>query len=81
MTSGIRSSRGGSESEVHEDVEETFGNFVTFEGMTVPRQWTITYTQSGGQVPIQRWEVTVEKMAHNAPIDPADFVINQISKK
>jgi len=81
MTSGIRNSRGGSESEVHEDVEETFANFVTFEGITVPRQWTITYTQSGGQVPIQRWEVTVEKMAHNAPIDPADFAINQFTKK
>jgi len=81
MTSGIRGARGGTESEVHEDVEETFGNFVTFEGITIPRQWTITYTQSGGQVPIQRWDVSVKKMAHNLLIDPADFVINQFSKK
>jgi hypothetical protein len=77
----MRNSKRGSETEVHEDVEETFGNFVTVEGITVPGQWTITYTQSGGQVPIQRWEVTVEKLGHNMTIDPADFQINQFPKK
>lgn len=53
-------------------VRETFSDFHTVDGVTLPRHWTIDFTNQLHDTRILRWDLNVSVVYH-LPIDPAVF--------
>lgn len=61
-------------------VEETFSDFRTFDGVTLPTRWLIGSNVSTDRASVREWDVSFSTITHNATIDPKNFVIDQAAK-
>lgn len=58
--------------EGHQMLKETFGNFKSLDGETIPSEWTIEMTNDVESTAIMKWSFLIRSAVH-APIDPAAF--------
>ena len=56
-------------------VQEDFGDFRAFGGLTLPTRWGIRCTLDGQLSAEREWETTFAAISHNEVIDPSNFVI------
>jgi len=56
-------------------LEERFGDFQTVNGITLPRQYDLRYTQElqSGGTRAYDWEMTADQVRENINLDPANF--------
>jgi hypothetical protein len=66
--------------EGHYSVEEMFGDFAPVDGVTLPTHWTIRSTVNRDRTTVREWYAVFEKIVHNEPIDPKNFIIDQAPK-
>lgn len=64
-------------------LEEDFGDFAAVDGVTLPRNWKIRFTNEsprgtglGGGANIWEWDIQFNELIHNEPIDPKTFRIS-----
>ncbi len=58
------------------ELEERFGEFKTFDGITLPTRWSLRYTSDTTARPVKvEWGVLVESVTHKPPFDATTFVI------
>lgn len=55
------------------DVTETFAQFQSLDGVTLPGLWTINVNFAGDNAKIWEWKAAATKVVHNASIDPKQF--------
>lgn len=58
--------------EGHQILKETFGNFKTLDGVTLPSSWTIQLTNDTDATTSMKWAFDIRNAVH-APVDPAAF--------
>lgn len=68
------------QSERRFELEENFGGFKTFDGLTLPTQWTVRYTSGNSNRPMREWSMSFDQVLHNQPIDPKVWLIDQTVK-
>lgn len=62
-------------------LEELFGNFKAFDGITLPTSWNLMFERSGENRTGQReWAIIVDKITHNQPLEAKAFVLAQREK-
>lgn len=65
---------GANAQEGHQVLKETFGNFKTLDGITIPSHWTIELTNDMDATTSMKWDLNVQNAAHT-PVDPAAFKV------
>lgn len=65
---------GANAQEGHQVLKETFGNFKTLDGITIPSRWTVELTNDTDATTSMKWEFNVQNAAH-AAVDPAAFKV------
>jgi hypothetical protein len=73
MSSDVTKS--SSQKETRYTLEERFGDFQTTEGMTLPTQYGLQWTEElqNGTTRVYDWEMTVKQQRDNVSLDPANF--------
>lgn len=63
--------------EIHYILEERFGDFQTDNGITLPRQYDLRFTQQlqSGTTTVYDWTMTADKVLENPNIDASNFQI------
>jgi hypothetical protein len=62
-------------------LEEYFGDFKPFDGVTLPARWNIIFERATGNNTVQReWAVIIDKVTHDQPLDAKAFAIKQREK-
>jgi hypothetical protein len=66
----------GREKEMHYRMEERFGDFKSFDNLTLPTRWIIRYTYGAVSEGIfDQYDITETKISHNMTLDPKNFEI------
>jgi hypothetical protein len=67
----------GGQAQTRYRIEERFSDFKTADGLTLPTQYVIHYTQEpqGGKTTILDWDVTTSRILQNVTLDPKNFEI------
>lgn len=63
--------------EGHFMLEEIFSDFAKFDGLTLPQRWTIRTNIEANRSMVREWNVALEGIIHNQPIDPKTWVLDQ----
>ena len=53
------------QAEVRYVIEETFSDFQTVDGLTLPTSWTMTYDYQPSSAPVLQWSIKLEQFKHN----------------
>jgi hypothetical protein len=62
--------------DTHYDVEESFGDFKTVDGLTLPHSWKLTYSREGmGKSILIEDSLEASRMQHNQILDPKLFIV------
>ncbi len=62
-------------------LEEFFGEFKTFDGLTLPGRWNIIFERAGDNKRVQReWAVIIDKILHGQTLDSKSFEIEKREK-
>jgi hypothetical protein len=59
---------------LHITLKETFSEFHTVDGLTLPQRWQLQWVSDAAEVPIMDWEINARTVAHR-PLDPASFKV------
>lgn len=63
-------------------LEEYFGGFKEFDGVTLPGRWNIIFERASGNKTVQReWSILIDQVMHNRPLDADAFVLEQRKKQ
>jgi hypothetical protein len=63
-------------------LEESFSDFVAFNGVTLPTTWKVTYTSEGGkESQVHEYLVRANRIENNAKLENADFKASENPKK
>lgn len=63
--------------EFRNELDERFGEFKTFNGLTLPTRWTMEYlVESTSRTVTMRWETTIDAVSHQAPATPVIFALD-----
>jgi len=58
-------------------IEETFGDFKTTDGVTLPTQYVLKYTQElqDGRTNLWEWDMSEKQISNNISLDPRNFEV------
>jgi hypothetical protein len=58
-------------------LEESFSDFKTFDGLTLPTHWNIEFTRElpNGSTSVSEWDIKADQIKHNVGLDPRNFEI------
>jgi len=58
-------------------IEETFGDFKTTDGVTLPTQYVLKYTQElqDGRTNLWEWDMSEKQISNNVSLDPRNFEV------
>ena len=58
-------------------IEETFGDFKTTDGVTLPTQYVLKYTQElqDGHTNLWEWDMSEKQISNNVSLDPRNFEV------
>jgi hypothetical protein len=58
-------------------IEETFGDFKTTDGVTLPTQYVLKYTQElqNGRTNLWEWDMSEKQISNNISLDPRNFEV------
>jgi len=58
-------------------IEETFGDFKTTDGVTLPTQYVLKYTQElqDGRTNFWEWDMSEKQISNNVSLDPRNFEV------
>ncbi len=75
LVDGGQTAQSGNQRETHYRVEERFSDFKSADGMTLPNQYRIHFTQDqqGGNTAILEWDTTASRIMENPTLDPRNF--------
>ena len=75
LVEGGDAAQGSGQQETRYRVEERFADFKTVDGVTLPNQYRIHFTQEkqGGTTSVLEWETTATRIIENASLDPKNF--------
>lgn len=69
-----RATNGADTQVLHITLKETFSEFRTVDGLTLPQHWQIELVSDAPETPILDWEINARTVAHR-PLDPASFKV------
>jgi hypothetical protein len=63
--------------QIRSRLEERFSDFKTVDGLTLPTQYTIHFTQEqqSGQTIVSEWSLEENDLSNNTPLDPKNFAV------
>src|SRR5215469_8822579 len=58
-------------------LEESFSDFKTIDGLTLPTHWNIEFTRElpNGSTSVSEWDIEADQIKHNVGLDPRNFEI------
>jgi hypothetical protein len=76
-TGGADITQSSKQRETRYTIEESFSDFKTTEGLTLPSKYSIHFTEElqNGATKVYEWDLTADEISNNRPLDPKNFQV------
>ena len=76
-TAGADITQSSRQKETRYTIEERFSDFKTAEGITLPTQYVIHFTEElqNGTTLVYEWDLAADEISNNKPLDPRNFQV------